>query len=306
MSARKKRKVSFKLPSSDSAPDEENLHSPRHAMRPPCEPASADNEQANTLESRLPELSFDERNYLFQIEVMDTYKPTISRLMSMPPDLRFDQVFKAIEIAFGWAKDVPRPHVFKVCIFHTPPANLDDRLCWLELGDTNEYMETKRGGRMKMKEEECTLSDVYARDEEGETSSLMLFCEILDIGFVHRFRLLGRAEDGHAAQMDIKANTETGRVFCLQGSGMPAAEGCGGPVPWTRLKEAFRTCSTFKFPKSPGSDEKRDWEPAEWWEAHCSGMRGLIWDRVYGEWTMDPHVWEGPAKVNGKLQEAGL
>lgn len=51
-------------------------------------------------------------NYLLLIYLMDTYEPSISRLLSVPPETTFDKLHEAIQIAFGWANS--HMHQFEV------------------------------------------------------------------------------------------------------------------------------------------------------------------------------------------------
>lgn len=217
----------------------------------------------------------DASNYLIQAYISTSSDPTVTRLLSVPPDLTFDKLHEVLQVAFGWASR--HLHRFEITDSRDDswrPARLLS-LC----PDPSPLVDDL--GPNDIEESEWTLADVYEKPEWKDRAQIGYEYDMGD-SWHHILALLGRATPGTNAQFGVP---DDAKVVCLSGQGHPVAEDCGGRIGWEDLKNAF------KHPRRAGNRDL-----VKWYKDGCvNGDPG----------GLDPYKWD-ILDINDGLREAGF
>ena len=193
----------------------------------------------------------DARNYLIQAYISSSSDPTVTRLLSVPPNLTFDRLHEVLQLAFGWTNS----HLHRFVITDSRDDHwMPDRLLSL-CGP--EY-----------KESEWTLAHIYEKPEWKDRARIEYEYD-MDDGWRHILALLGRATPGTNAQFRAP---DDAKVVCLSGQGHPVAEDCGGWMGWEDLKIAF------KNPRRAGNRDLVKWYKHECLNGDPGGLDPYKWD----------------------------
>ncbi|CAF9918078.1 MAG: hypothetical protein HETSPECPRED_003661 [Heterodermia speciosa] len=237
------------------------------------EPGSIKSEQHDRTTGELTKGGLS--NYLIQACISSSRDPTVTRLLSVPPDLTFDKLHEVLQVAFGWANC--HPHRFDITDIRDNP--------WYPARLLSVYRDPiplhDEFASDDQKESEWTLADVYEKPEWKDRAQIEYEYDLGD-GWHHILALLGRATPGTHAQFGVP---DDAKVVCLGGQGHAVAEDCGGSAGWEELKKAFR---------NPRRAANRD--RVEWYKYGCAnGDPG----------GLDPYKWD-ILDTNEALREAGF
>ncbi|KAI4212705.1 MAG: hypothetical protein LQ351_004596 [Letrouitia transgressa] len=188
-----------------------------------------------------------EPNYLLMVALMNSSDPTISRALSVPPNINFNQLHMVLQIAFGWADC--HMHTFNVELVNLASGRKKPVL-WLQRYAEDYDMDLKPQEETLFK-----LSDVLEKEEWKGKVSITYEYDMGD-GWQHDITVLGRADPSLHAMLGVPEDEEV-KVLCLAGEGHPCAEDCGGEPGWEDLKGAFK--------KRNGDKSRR-----EWYKTMCS------------------------------------
>ena len=200
----------------------------------------------------------DSSNYLIQAYISSSRDPTVTRLLSVPPDLTFDRLHEVLQVAFGWTNS--HLHRFKIT------DSRDDS--WRPLSlcpGPNPLIDELRPD---CKESEWTLADVYEKPEWKDRAQIEYEYDMGD-SWHHILALLGRATPGTNAQFGAPNDA---KVVCLGGQGHPVAEDCGSWMGWEDLKNAF------KNPRRAGNRDLVKWYKDDCLNGHPGGLDPYKWD----------------------------
>ena len=216
----------------------------------------------------------DARNYLIQAYITSSSNPTVTRLLSVPPDLTFDRLHEVLQIAFGWSN----AHLHQFVITDSRDDHwMPDRL--LSLCPDPSRIIDDRGPDYK--ESEWTLAQIYERPEWKDRVRIEYEYDMGD-SWRHILALLGRATPGTNAQFGAP---DDAKVVCLSGQGHPVAEDCGSRIGWEDLKIAF------KNPRRAGNRDLVKWYKDECMNGDPGGL--------------DPYKWD-ILETNDNLRDAGF
>ncbi|CAF9927753.1 MAG: hypothetical protein HETSPECPRED_006672 [Heterodermia speciosa] len=209
-----------------------------------------------------------EANYLLMVAMTLSSDPMISRTLSVSPNLTFEKLHRALQIAFGWANS--HMHTFTVEISSSIPRSWPKRVLYLQ-NTTYDDDDFDIGIVPKPQSEAAwTLRDVYERQEwthkahdaepgaepeklnmEDAEKGLRLGITYeydMGDGWEHQIILMGRADPGLHRTLGVEGDVA---VVCLSGEGHPCAEDCGSAPGWEDLKAAFK--------KQKGDKGRKDW-----------------------------------------------
>ena len=214
-------------------------------------------------------------NYLLFVNLCGTYDPSITRLLSVPPELTFDKLHDVLQIAFGWTDS--HMHTFRVEERDPVGQRRGENL--LEL---SRFAQDDNFGfiRREVKAEaEFALTDVFENAKYRGKTTLTYEYDMGD-SWKHDIYVLGRADDHLGNTLGLREDGDQ-RILCISGEGHGCAEDCGSYPGWEDLKEAFK--------KTKGGDKER----REWYKKYClnGDPKGL-----------DPHNWS-ILDVNAQLSE---
>ncbi|KAF2458233.1 MM3350-like domain-containing protein [Lineolata rhizophorae] len=218
-------------------------------------------------------------NYLIMVTVRDVDNPRVSRLLSMPPGLSFDQVHSVLQTAFGWAcEETGASHNFMV----TLAENGKDAFEETQLLNMSDRPRTSSWGICTENEANWTLEEVY-EDHSWRGEAKIFYEYDAESEWVHEFQLLGYTAAGWKTQVNVDEKSPQ-IVFCLGGEGHPIAEQCGGPGEWVDLKKAL----SKDTPGDPDGERL-------WYRDACENG---------GKMTLDPYEWH-MGRVNRCLKRDG-
>ncbi|KAL9611644.1 MAG: hypothetical protein Q9167_003712 [Letrouitia subvulpina] len=195
---------------------------------------------SNTL--NVPSSANAEPNYLLMVLLVNSSDPMINRLLSVPPNINFNQLHMVLQIAFGWAEC--HMHTFNVDMVDSASGRKKPVLL------LQRHAEDCADVDMVLHPQEETLfklSDVLEKEEWKGKVTITYEYDMGD-GWQHEITVFGRAEPGLHVMLGAP---EYVKVLCLAGEGHPCAEDSGGGPGWEELKEAFA--------KRNGDKEKREW-----------------------------------------------
>lgn len=232
-------------------------------------------------------------NYLIKVQLMpgDIENPAISRTLSCPAVATFEQLHRALQIAFGWA--TTHTYDFTVKDPDYDPKEDEEDMATMIRRITASYYE----GQQSSTEPRQNLLRITAKSQgwmgpfgavdnmhsgrrshprtpEKSSDKLRLF-EVLenaqyrgnDIEYEYDFG------DSWTHKITVIGRTaHSGHFVCVDGEGHPCAEDAGGLRGWKDLVNAYRAITPTK--------EQR--EKMEWFETQCSNRdhRGLAGDRI--------------------------
>ncbi|KAL9034377.1 MAG: hypothetical protein Q9214_007070 [Letrouitia sp. 1 TL-2023] len=236
----------------------------RKATSPANEKSKFGNKEVET--SDTPDVSSPantEPNYLLMVHLMTSSDPMINRVLSVPPNINFNQLHMVLQIAFGWAEC--HMHTFRVELVHFASGRKKPvLLLQRHAKDAPDY-----GPDLKMQEETLfKLSDVLEKEEWKGKVSITYEYDMGD-GWQHEIAVLGRADAGLHAMLGAPEEEEV-KVLCLAGEGHPCAEDSGGEPGWERLKEAFK--------KRNGDKDLREWYKTVCLNGDRKGLDPWKWD----------------------------
>ena len=213
--------------------------------------------------------------------------PTITRILSVPPNLTFEKLHQVLQIAFGWANN--HMHTFTVEISSPGPRSLPKRVLILQ-NTTYDDDDFDLGIEPKPQSEAAwTLRDVYEREEwihkafraqpgeEPEKLNVKDPKKDFQLGITyeydmgdsweHQIILMGRADARLHRTLGVEGDAP---VICLSGEGHPCAEDCGSAPGWEDLKAAFK--------KQKAGKERKDWYKTVCWNGDPKGLDPYEWD----------------------------
>lgn len=187
---------------------------------------------------------------------MDVFDPEISRKISCPANATFQDLHRAIQIAFGWVGY--HHHAFQL------------------MGDKINGTYDQAGEQLHLSSDliDIGLPNIQERDERD-----VKLCEILEnrkwTGKADTPRFIYEYDFGdsweHACEILGRAK-KTSFFECIAGEGHPCAEDAGAPPGWEALKDCYRA-------KRKDREQK---ELIEWYETCCANgdPRGLAGNKV--------------------------
>ena len=228
-----------------------------------------------------------EANYLIMVAMTLSSDPTITRILSVPPNLTFEKLHQVLQIAFGWANN--HMHTFTVEISSPGPRSWPKQVLILQ-NTTYDDDDFDLGIEPKPQSEAAwTLRDVYEREEwthkpfrvepgaEPEVLNVKDPKKDLQLGITyeydmgdsweHQIILMGRADAGLHRTLGVEGDAP---VICLSGEGHPCAEDCGSAPGWEDLKAAFK--------KQKGGKERKDWYKTICLNGDPKGLDPYEWD----------------------------
>ena len=234
----------------------------KKAMNPSEKPATKEPAGDNATQ-RASRKDCQAGNYLLYIHLTNSYEPSISRLLSVPPETTFDKLHEAIQIAFGWAN--AHMHQFEVTERNADKPFFGDTLLTLQSSPYDIGIEPE-----PEQEANYSLADVYDKEEwKGKTLSLMYEYDMGD-SWEHQIILLGRADAQLGQAMRINETTGQ-RIVVLSGEGHGCAEDCGSTPGWENLKDTFK--------KTRGGDKDlKDWYKHQCVNGDPKGLDPYKWD----------------------------
>ena len=213
----------------------------------------------------------DPSNYLIQAYISSSSDPTVTRLLSVPPDLTFDKLHGVLQVAFGWTNS--HLHRFEITDIRD---DSESSAPLLSLCPNPSLLINDLGPDLE--ESKWTLADIYENPEWAHRARIEYEYDMGD-SWHHILALLGRATPGTHAQFGAP---DDARVVCLGGQGHAVAEGIG----WQELKAAFRN------PRRAGNRDLVQWYK----DGGC-----LNGDPA----GLDPYKWD-VRDTNDELRDAGF
>jgi hypothetical protein len=240
--------------------------------------------------SRAEEEAASAENYEFKVLLRPSEidNPTIWRTLSCPAVATFEQLHRALQIAFGWATTHSYDFVVKDPDYK-PEEHEEDVNSMIQ-----RFTATFQRGRQSHNAPRENLlriiakplggfgavDDMYSgmrshpQTPEKRNDKLKLY-EILEDA---RYRGRGLEYEYDFGDCWTHAITVIGRTdhsttfSCIAGEGHPCAEDAGGATGWKKLVEAYRTARP--------DEEQR--EKKEWFETQCSNRdrQGLAGERI--------------------------
>ncbi|KAF1811387.1 hypothetical protein P152DRAFT_459783 [Eremomyces bilateralis CBS 781.70] len=208
-------------------------------------------------------------SFVFQVNMPETDKPSVTRLLVIPKLITFDKLHLVLQAAFGWG------NCHRYTFEATKILKKGERPGWTGYGkriihmvEHSEYEDFARygiNGYELWKMSEHTLADIYESEEYRNRLSLQYTYDTGD-NWMHELIFLGSAPPTLNAAIDIP---ETIKVVCLGGQGHPVAEDCGGAGGWERLKAQF-------------SAKDGDAGLKDWYKKECANTDGK---------ALDPYKW---------------
>ena len=250
------------------------------------EDSSTNNETTSiTHKSNVSSKPASEANYLLMVAMTLSSDPTITRMLSVPPNLTFEKLHQVLQIAFGWANS--HMHTFTVEVSPPGPRSWPKQVLSLQHTFDDDF---DSGLDPKPQSEAAwTLRDVYEREEwthkaynaisgaEDEKLNVKHPKKDLRLGITyeydmgdsweHQIILMGRADPGLHRTFGVEGDVP---VMCLGGEGHPCAEDCGSADGWEDLKAAFK--------KQKGSKERKDWYKTVCLNGDPKGLDPYEWD----------------------------
>lgn len=230
-------------------------------------PKSKTNKSSKT-EVEKPKAVAPPESYLLLIRLEGTFNPSITRLLSVPTNIDFEQLHNIIQIAFGWASC--HAYSFEVSKL-------------LEEGEQGNWM-TGRGKELLNLQWDDSLKDSYPEPEKMKKTTDYKLADIYEgpeyagkvevsyeydhgDGWSHSIAFLGKADPSLRKAMQIPDDL---RVVCLAGEGHPCAEDAGGPGGWEDLKATFK--------KRGDPDGRKDWYKYVCANGDRKGLDPYKWD----------------------------
>jgi hypothetical protein len=240
--------------------------------------------------SRAEEEAASAENYELKVQLRpgDIDNPAIWRTLSCPAVATFEQLHRALQIAFGWA--TTHTYDFKVKNpDYKPEEHEEDEVTMIQ-----RLTAAFRRGRQSHNAPRENLLRIIAKPQGGfgaidEMHSGMRSHPQTPEKRSDKLKLYEILEDTRYRGSDLEyeydfgdcwthAITVTGRTnhsttfSCIAGEGHPCAEDAGGFLGWKELVEAYRTARP--------NEEQR--EKKQWFETRCSNQdrQGLAGERI--------------------------
>ncbi|KAL9089355.1 MAG: hypothetical protein Q9159_002571 [Coniocarpon cinnabarinum] len=218
------------------------------------------------MEKKHQTLPSEQSNYLITIHLETSEDPTVTRLLSIPPNFTFEQVHVALQIAFNWS-DI-HLHTFNVWLSDYKGPTICDTPCGpgaLKLrinSGSDDGLSDDEDDVPTTLESDITLAEVYENPNYRGKAVIGYEYDLCD-SWAHTFCLIGRASPDMHAQFHAPPDLE---VFCFGGEGHHVAEDSGGGEGWEAVKEAF------KKGKKGDPDDLREW----YREMCANGEKGVF------------------------------
>ncbi|KAI0456668.1 MM3350-like domain-containing protein [Xylaria acuta] len=223
-------------------------------------------------------------NYVIRFQVCPGHikNPAVARVLSCPADATFYDLHLALQTAFGWATT----HSFDFGVLdpeYSPSQDWDSMFQNMALGtDPNaprQYLfrvfDPVKGSMFSGIDRMHEGPRKHPNTPEKSAKKYKLY-QLLDDAKWQGQKLIYTYDfgDGWEHHLEIKSREDpTNDFVCLDGSGHPIAEDCGGAHGWQDIKAAYRASD----PITAKQREKRKWFERE---ASNRDPRGLAGGRV--------------------------